>query len=403
MPICSPHSSQQKQGLSDDITLTAPFISTALIAAGAPWLAAAYEFTASFITLHLPTFCAADPPADPGVSGADVAALIALGPGPLTSGPAARVTQLAERLLWPNLCECSAAPIIVGPITPPSPPSGLPQVNPTGVVTPPSLPCGVTDIHLDVDNACTEAFTGLFPVPSGAHHFTTTASRQSAAGASTTNAIITQIFFYDATGVAGTGTGLIDGRRIDGDVAGPFDFTSAFLINSVFWGVVAQDGTGPCTSSGSVDVHVAFDCSTPGQPGGNPCVNCPPDPSLTASLNAILQTVTLIQRQTAPFAYISGSVHAGLTGTGTVSVQGILGVLLNVSIPGRAGAVAGTPETRFDVGWINFGTADGFGDRKFIQSDSQVVFPTVNGLWTLVGYSLLPGVTMTITDLVREP
>jgi hypothetical protein len=113
--------------------------------------------------------------------------------------------------------------------------------------------------------------------------------------------------------------------------------------------------------------------------------------------------VTLLQRQTAPFAYVSGASHTSLSGTGTVAVQGILGVLLNVSIPTRAGEVVGTPDTRFSVGWINFGTADGYGPRQFIESDSQVLFPAVNGIWTIVGYSLLPGVTMTLTELIREP
>jgi len=403
MPICSPNTSQPKPGLSDDITLTAPFVATALDTLGAPWLAAAFLATAAYINLNLPTFCASDPPADPGVTGADIASLVAFGPGPLTSGAAARVTQLAERLLWPNMCECSAAPIIVAPITPPSAPSGTPQINPVGVVTQPSLPCATYDFHLDVDNACTATYSSFIPIPPGAHTFSSTTSYQSQAG-TTTNAIVVQIFFYDATApFPGSGTGLVDGRRIDGGSPGPFDFNSTFLQAATQFAMYAQDGTGPCVSSGSADIHLSFDCSPTGTAGGNPCVNCPPDPTLTASLNAILQMVTLLQRQTAPFAYVSGASHTSLSGTGTVAVQGILGVLLNVSIPSRAGEVVGTPDTRFSVGWINFGTADGYGPRQFIESDSQVLFPTVNGIWTIVGYSLLPGVTMTLTELIREP
>jgi hypothetical protein len=113
--------------------------------------------------------------------------------------------------------------------------------------------------------------------------------------------------------------------------------------------------------------------------------------------------VTLIQRQSAPFGYISGTLHSGLSGTGTVAVQGILGLLLNISIPSRAGALAGTPVSSYDVGWVNFGTSSGFEIKRLLRSDSQLVFPGVAGLWTLVGYTLLPGVTMTLTELRREP
>jgi hypothetical protein len=171
---------------------------------------------------------------------------------------------------------------------------------------------------------------------------------------------------------------------------------TAFVTINAQW----QGGT----NSGTIAGSAAFNCSTfPTPPSGvQPCCTST-DPITRATLQSILDMVTLIQRQTVPFAYISGATHSGLTGTGSISVQGILGVLLNVSVPARAGTEVGTPDTVYDCGWINFGTADGYSDRQFITSDSQVVFPAAAGAWTLVGYTFLPGVTVTITELIREP
>lgn len=112
--------------------------------------------------------------------------------------------------------------------------------------------------------------------------------------------------------------------------------------------------------------------------------------------------VTLIQRQSVPFAYVSGTTHSGLTGTGTLSVSGILGLLVNAGVPTSTSDIAGTPDVRIPIGRVNFGTADGYRDRDQLVTDSQVVFPAVAGLYTVIGYSLEPGVTATFTELVRE-
>jgi hypothetical protein len=160
----------------------------------------------------------------------------------------------------------------------------------------------------------------------------------------------------------------------------------------------STSGTPPSISvSGSADVYCG---GLPGQTQ-SPC--CPPDPILTAKLDQMMQLLTLVQRQAAPFAYITGPAHAGLTGNGSFSIGSCLGLLLNVSVPTRAGREDGTPVTIFDCGWINFATADGYTERFFVSSDSQVVLPRLPGIFTLVGYSLAPDVTITATELLREP
>jgi hypothetical protein len=85
-------------------------------------------------------------------------------------------------------------------------------------------------------------------------------------------------------------------------------------------------------------------------------------------------------------------------------VQGILGLAIDLgSLPDRAGLVAGTPNTVYDVGWLNLGTADGYLERHRIQSVSHVIFPASPGVFTTVGYTLPDDLTVTITELLREP
>jgi hypothetical protein len=154
----------------------------------------------------------------------------------------------------------------------------------------------------------------------------------------------------------------------------------------------------------TVTETIEYFCTAGTNVGGEAPACCTAsDPVTQQTLQNILDMVTLLQRQTAPFAYVTGTAHSGLTGTGTVAVQGILGLLLNISIPARSGLEVGTPDTSFDVGWINFGTADGYTDRVFLRSDSQLVYPPVPGQYTIVGYTLQPSVSMTLTELRREP
>jgi hypothetical protein len=160
--------------------------------------------------------------------------------------------------------------------------------------------------------------------------------------------------------------------------------------NAVAWG-----------TNGSIGVAL----SQAGQQGPfSPNVGCcPVDSAVYSILNAIMSQVTLIQRQLAPFSYVTGAAHTGLSGTGQFAVQGLLGLSVNITTtPARLGLTIGDPNTLWDAGWINVGTADGWGPRSFITSDPFILKP-VSGDVTLVGYSIPSDVVVTITELVREP
>jgi hypothetical protein len=137
-------------------------------------------------------------------------------------------------------------------------------------------------------------------------------------------------------------------------------------------------------------------------PGGTGIACCPADQYTTGLLLSLLQAVTLIQRQHVPFAYVPGNSHSSLSGNGEFSVQGILGLLIELaSVPGRAGELAGHPETIYSVGWVNVGTADGWLTKHVVEHSPMLVLD-VPGTVTRVGYSLPSDVSATITELVRE-
>lgn len=366
------------------------------VLSAAPWLSPFIGYASSKIILHLPTFCAVDPPSDPGVSAADLLGLIALGPGPLTSGSAQKVEQLIMRLAWSYFCECAT-----GTLTPPapvSPPAGIPSINPGGYVPPVAVsPCLVDDRPTPVE---LEAHDSLIRGILDGRTLGPTAVRvtgSTALDGDGEGPVVTLDILWSYVDPDGAQSNQIDDNRTLPVGSFLFDVPAPTGTNFVDCILTADDGTGTT----SVVLRSELFCN--GQmPGGTvqPC--CPPDPIATALLTQIYSMVTLLQRQLAPFAYITGPEHSGLTGTGSFAIQGVIGVLLNVSVPSRAGVEVGTPDTVFDCGWINFGTADGWSGNRAIRADSQVVFPEVAGAYVNLGYTLGQGVTMTVTELLRE-
>lgn len=125
--------------------------------------------------------------------------------------------------------------------------------------------------------------------------------------------------------------------------------------------------------------------------------------AILANMAHIREQVDLVQRQKVPFAYIPGHLTTGLTGKGELTVSGILGLAVQVTdVPSRAGLVLGDPNELFDLGWITIGTAEGWQQSRRIDHNPMLILG-IEGAETLVGYSLTPGVTINIQELVREP
>lgn len=125
---------------------------------------------------------------------------------------------------------------------------------------------------------------------------------------------------------------------------------------------------------------------------------------ILSGVQASIEAITLIQRQAVPFAYVTSTVHAGLNGAGAIAISGLIGVKVTVTtLPATLGVEGTSPPKHFDLGFLTFGTADGFGQAVRLERNPQVILPARCSAFTDLDYDLAPGVVVTITELLREP
>lgn len=394
--LCGGGTSGAKPGVNAIVNLGASALLAILQRYGvnASWLQRALTFI-DLGDITLSSFCATDPPAIPTWTLADGAAILALAVGtPDWDAAVAKLSDLMLHLAWYEFCECKTGTATAYP-TAPAPPSGvaLPSSGSQACLTESQLGLNVFD-----NDPVNTAFTTLMNLYGrNPTLFEVQVRSQVQSGVGFTNTL--KIAHYQITDPnTGAFTFLGNGPNFTVGATANGTFSFAPLANANGWIVQKATSSGTGVNKNWLSLVCNTYCG-----GASPVGGVAVDPVTRAMLQSILDLVTIIQRQGVPFAYVSGPMHSGLSGTGTVNVSAVIGVLLNVSIPARAGDQVGTPDTRWEVGWINFGTADGYNNRVQIFTDSQVVFPSVAGLYTIVGYTLLPGVTMTLTELVREP
>lgn len=370
------------------------------------------------LTFDLPSFCAVDPPADPGLDGADVLAILAP-VHPDKAAAQAKFVQLIQRFAWYDLCQCDTG-LTPTPPAAPSPPSDLPG-NPQPPL--PQTPCGVYEGAGQVFNtSCRVALIGsqfltgsmvcpntaltLVPVPAGALGWRLTLRKAGHAGGTSPSA---RLNWYKADNTA------------ESTVFTPFDLTPEVVLTGSSVPSLATQFFIDAGSTGGVgtqlSVRMEFFCTAP---GGTTVACCPPDTIATGLLNQILsavlmvqadvglvtERVDLLQRQVSPFAFIDGASHLGLSGEGEIDISGsIVGVRVELVdvLDGTVGQTAGHPETLFGTGWIRWGDDLGWRQRIFIDAESIVSTPYAAGAMTKIGYSLPAGTVIDLTELEREP
>jgi hypothetical protein len=351
------------------------------------------------VTYELSTFCASDPPSVPSFTAQDVIDI--LNPyNPITYGPAQdKFQQLVGAYAWYQVCKCDTVSTPAPP-SPPSAPSGMPSINPPAVA--PSYPTGQACASYDFGSV---HFTGTvtgpfhnFPIGQVTYGVLDIVERSRATASPDDIAFNLDWLNSSGTRIGGTGVGLnTTADTLHAEQAVPSGTTAYRLYYSDTVGL-----------SGPIDVHTVatFYCggSTPGSGSGSPPAPCPTDPFVQAMLEQILALVTIIQRQAAPFAYVASTSHTGLTGRGSISVQGLIGAKIEVTAHGtNTGDALGDPDVLWDAGWVNWGSADGVSSRQFITNAEMLTLPSLAGQYTEIHYSLEPGVTITITELEREP
>lgn len=216
------------------------------------------------------------------------------------------------------------------------------------------------------------------------------------AGAGPHNAVQFAVGQYRAGSTVNVGSGLFtvaSGAIVTIDVP-IIDGVSQFDVSVT---------SGPASNTNTFSVQLDVSCQQ--TPVGTPLPPAPPLSGIdNATLQSILTLVTLIQRQVAPFAYVTRATHSGLTGHGELSVQGLIGckVIITDAIAGTIGTELGDPEVDFGLGWINWGNPDGWLPRQFLGHVDNLSYPANAGAHTRIGYSLAPGVVATLVELTRE-
>jgi hypothetical protein len=388
---CSGGTSAAKGGLAEFVAVSSGAIALALQRYGGSRL----QFLIPLLglpPLELGPFCASDPPALPTFTEDEVFSLLAVRLDADYVSGLAKARDFVLRILWFDLCECtSGTPVaFVEPTLPTNTPLPIgPALDPAVACQSGGTPLTAFDLNSGSGNIGNSDFRGLNAtsvrltarkVQAGAVHGNITWIAHWQTAPSST-------FLYETTYT----------HPPDG-VDHEFLITPPAQAGYVIWEFLCTAGT---TDSAVVswDWYCNGNSPTTTQ---TPC--CPPDVSTQSYLDIILNMVTLIQRQAVPFAYVYGANHAGLTDSDEIAAQGLIGVSVDVTtLPDSYGRSAGTPEALFDVGFVSLGTADGWVESRRIDHDGSLVLPTSAGAFTRIGYTLAPGVEISIRELVREP
>jgi hypothetical protein len=410
MVVC-PHGSEPKATSPAYIHIDSGQILTLYPAPMLSWFAPFAPYLPA-IDLDVGAFCALEPPTIPGIDAEDIAALITGGRIGAAQVAIEKFLQIAYAYAWYSLCTCKIDTTPSAP-TSPSAPSNLPVINPPSVVTQPLVgSCGdysggpVTVAYADTASRYVMPSTGtyvgnppyslLLPLPTGATYFRFTANNVSSTVGHTTDKISCNIRWVNGAGSV---------LRIDtpGDVVtgGSMSMSNSIPAGAVAFFCNASVGAGSSYTQQVTARAELFCGTTPGQTQA-PC--CPPDPILMAKLNGLIEMVTLIQRQSSPYAYVPGTVHTGLSGDGSFTVFGLVGMALDITtLPSNYSATDGTPVHRNRLGWLRMGTVDGWTDAREIDTDPLIWLPPAASAYTLIGYTLAPGVIATLKELKAEP
>jgi hypothetical protein len=406
-PSGGPSAQKPLFGLSVD--MTGPALA-ARFANNPTWISVFIAAAIGGMSWSLATFCTIDPPADVTFTGQDFVDLLG-GIGAPTYGPAQqKLIQWINHRMWWDFCYCTAGTTPAVP-TAPAAPAGLPALNQnaSGGASGPTVACyhelpttrALTVGTLSHDNIDMEipALGGGWTGPEP--YWVRVVGGRNVVGVGPHEIGTYNFIFNDFGGTPFT-------------TYGPYHSPPGFDVmlpvplsrspNQAWYPTFQVSLTTPNATTDTDTLEIFAYC-TPTAPtglGGSPC--CPPDPFLSLQVSQILQAVTLIQRQAVPFGYIASTVHAGLTGAGTFAITGLIGLAVSITTDSPHLGVAGTsPAELFDRGYVTFATASGAMHSVRLEHAAQLIIPPAAAVFTTVFYDLNPLITVSITELVREP
>jgi hypothetical protein len=377
------------------------FVVQLLESTGYPWIAIAAPFV-PLATIGLQAFCSTDPPALPVFTLAETDALLQLTFGADFTSGIGKMGDLIRNRLWWAVCHCDSV------LTPVPPAAQLPPAGTPAVVTAYNSVCSsrltASDAMFHQDGTFDPQFNFTWTSwqnPEMTHFFTgqpLAIQVDLSADYSVSNVTVT--FRVQLCSDANGNTPISSA-----DYVVPGHTTRRVIVPVPANALSLRTSTShtqPLDFFGSSQTAATLLCATATPGITPPC--CPPDSYAASALQTILSAVTLIQRQQVPFAYIYGAQHTGLHDTGELTIQGLIGIRLQpTAIPTAIGQEEGDPAEYFDMGWFCWGGTDGFDNRIRLTHSPQTSLPAAAGVYTRIGYSFPPGVTVTITELVREP
>lgn len=344
------------------------------------------------------TFCSTDPPTVSMPTGADFLNFVQNGKLGLGLVAYEYIKTVIREHLWYAACQCTVG----GPVPPPTgptPPTGLPVINPSDTVTLPQTEACATEQFTSI-LLCGGNNAGItFGLPLDGRNVT--AVRATITDYNYSGANFPATFIMRWTNYATV-------VRSDSFLLPPVGTgsTRTIMLPAPPDGAISGQLTATGTGSGcrQFDCFVEYFCNGE-QPGGVQGACCPPDPQLAGMVQQILVAVNLLQRQVAPFAYVPGTSHGSLTGSGELSVAGLIGAKITITDSNvfDIGVVDGDPEYLYTSSWFNWGSSDGWAPRQFLTATTTLTLPSSAGAYTKLAYSLAPGIEVTIVELVREP
>jgi len=415
--LCSGGASGPKPGVADTIIFTAGSLSSLLNNKGGFWATLAAPLL-GVLAYEATSLCSTDPPAEPTITTDEYKALLALSPWDDLQSALVKLKDIVTRIVWYDMCECTSVATPGLPVDTLDPPANIYIPNYNGDASCPRLRARVIAQLLPANpvpntvNITRQLFPGV-PV------FQSKADANFASQDMVEFPVNWSVFDLAASIVSGDGTTgshsytvTMYGLQYDGSfannifhvsptMAAPYATAQAFRSSGTWqYLVVHASWSSPTTADGILDVSLDMGCSDQTSGSGGCCT----DPNTLSLLGSILTQVNLIQRQQVPFAYVTGTPSTGLTGTGELALQGVIGALVELTaISTIVGEESGTPTQTFEAGWVSWGNADGFTQREWLSNETLVSLPAAAGQFTRLGYTLAVGVTATITPLLREP
>jgi hypothetical protein len=393
MSVCASGASTTRPGVPAGVIIDQQYMQS-LLPASIAWLYPYLPYSKTLVIGDVASFCSADPPTFSVPTAAEILNFLTGGSLNDYLTVAGFIDKLIKAYLWSKICMCTSG--TTPSPTAPTPPAGLPAINPSDAVTGP-LPTPCYTISVPEMTITTTSYAQYFGPVQGPSGVTGVVLRGQASSGSGTPAQNLLDLRQSATS-AGTYADL----AIIGEVVGQETTSAMAAAGSANFYKIFGKQTGGGTLVSTADIDFYCNGQDPTIPVG--CTNCPPDPQMVGLIQQILQLTTLIQRQAVPFGYVSGAVHTGLSGAGALSISGLLGVKVAITtLPTSYGVLGTSPPEHFDLGFITFGTADGFPSAHRLTRNPHVLMPPRCSVYTDLDYDLSPGVVVTITELVREP